>query len=256
VAEKPNKNAPLIDVPTSRVRLGVNVDHVATLREARGCSYPDPVQFAAVAELAGADQITVHLREDRRHIQDRDLRLMRESIQTRLNLEMAATREMLSIALEAGPDEVTLVPERREELTTEGGLKVAGASPLLAAVVKALQQAGIMVSLFIDPATQELEAAAKLGVEAVELHTGAYCDAKQGSALRREELNRLEQAASRASSLELMVAAGHGLNYQNLEPVVAIDEIVELNIGHAIVARALSVGFHEAVNQMRALLFR
>lgn len=238
-----------------RVRLGVNVDHVATLRQARGVRYPDPVAAALLAESAGADQITVHLREDRRHIQERDLRVLREVVQTRLNLECAAVDEVLGIACEVRPDEVTLVPERREELTTEGGLAVAGAGPALAEAIVRLHEAGIRVSLFIDPEPEQIEAAARLGVEIVELHTGRYCDAPAGSE-RAAELRRLEEGAARGARLGLAVAAGHGLHLQNVDPVVAIPEIEELNIGHSIVARALFVGLEEAVAEMRDRLER
>ena len=236
-----------------RTRLGVNVDHVATIRQARGTRYPDPVTAAAIAELAGADQITVHLREDRRHIQDRDLRLLRETVQTRLNLEMAATSEMLGIALDLRPDSVTLVPEKREEQTTEGGLDVVGHEATLAAFCDQLMDADIAVSLFIDPDSDVIAAAARLGVDIVELHTGDYAEADDDEA-RDAELSRLEQAAEEAADASLIVAAGHGLDYVNTREVAAISTIEELNIGHAIVARALFVGFDRAIREMLAIL--
>lgn len=232
---------------TPRVRLGVNVDHVATIRQARGTRYPDPVAAAVQAELAGADQITVHLREDRRHIQDRDVRVLRETVQTVLNLEMAATEAMLGIALELRPDRVTLVPERREELTTEGGLSVADQSERLGPFVARLREAGIVTSMFIDPEAREIEASRAVGASAVELHTGTYAEAADGA----REAKRIAAAATTAHTAGLEVAAGHGLHYRNLDSILAIPEIVELNIGHAIVAHALSVGMGEAVRAMR-----
>ncbi len=239
----------------ARTRLGVNVDHIATIRQARGTRYPDPVTAAAVAELAGADQITVHLREDRRHIQERDLRLLRETVQTRLNLEMAATEEILAIALDVHPDTVTLVPERRQELTTEGGLDAAGLEEQLAPVCARLTEAGIALSLFIDPDPAQIAAAARLGADAVELHTGEYAEADDDDAMD-SELQRLEAAAAEALDAGLMVAAGHGLDYVNVRDVVAIEAIEELNIGHAIIARALFTGMDQAVREMLALLAR
>ena len=230
-----------------RVRLGVNIDHVATIRQQRGTRYPDPVTAAALAELAGADQITIHLREDRRHIQDRDLRILRETVQTLLNLEMAATDEMVAIAAELRPDTVTLVPEKREERTTEGGLDVAGQREALAGVVERLTAAGIRVSLFIDPEPDQIEASACLAVHAVELHTGDYAEAKGD---RPEELARLEVAAALAAEHGLMVVAGHGLDYGNVRAVAAIPEVEELNIGHALIARAVLVGLERAVAEM------
>jgi pyridoxine 5-phosphate synthase len=238
-----------------RVRLGVNVDHVATLRQARGTPYPDPVTAASIAELAGADQITIHLREDRRHIQDRDLRLMRQTVQTRLNLEMAAAEEMVAIALEVHPDEVTLVPERREELTTEGGLDVVGHREVVAGATRRLTEAGIAVSLFVDPDPDQVAASRDAGASIVELHTGRWCELPDG-AERDRELGRLVEASREAKAAGLMVAAGHGLHYHNVGPVVAIPEIEELNIGHAIVARALFKGFDAAVREMVALMVR
>jgi pyridoxine 5-phosphate synthase len=233
--------------------LGVNVDHVATLRQSRRTQYPDPVAAAVLAELAGADQITIHLREDRRHIQERDLQIMRKTVTTRLNLEMAATQEMVKIAYEVKPDVVTLVPERREELTTEGGLDVVGGRETIRRVVKTLRDADIEVSLFIDPDLDQVKAAHRAEAEVVEFHTGRYCDARL-AADRRRELSRVVDACKAASKLGLKLAAGHGLNYQNVLPVAAIPEIEELNIGHSIVARAVLVGFERAVREMKDLL--
>jgi pyridoxine 5-phosphate synthase len=236
-----------------QTRLGVNVDHVATIRQARDTKYPDPVTAAAMAELAGAHQITIHLREDRRHIQDRDLEIMRATVQTRLNLEMAATQEMLEIALAVRPDCVTLVPEKREEQTTEGGLNVVGADGILAETCDQLMEAGIDVSLFIDPDAATIEASSRLDVHAVELHTGDFAEALDEE--RREiELRRLQDAARFAASCSLMVAAGHGLDYVNTPEVAVIPEVEELNIGHSIVARAIFVGFDQAVREMLALM--
>jgi pyridoxine 5-phosphate synthase len=236
-------------------RLGVNVDHVATLRQSRRTQYPDPVAAAMLAELAGADQITIHLREDRRHIQDRDLQVMKKTVTTRLNLEMAATQEMVKAAWEVKPDVVTLVPERREELTTEGGLDVVSGRDGIRRVVKTLRDAEIEVSLFIDPDLDQVKAAHRAEAQAVEFHTGRYCDARL-AADRRRELSRLLDACKAAAKLGLTVAAGHGLNYQNVLPVAAIPEIEELNIGHSIVARAVLVGFERAVREMKELLDR
>ena len=230
-------------------KLGVNVDHVATVRQARGTRYPDPVFAASLAELAGAQQITIHLREDRRHIQDRDLAVMRETIQTELNLEMGATEEILAIALDIGPELVTLVPERREELTTEGGLDVVGLRMKLRPYVERLRAAGIRVSMFIEPDPKQIKASKELGADAVELHTGRYCDHWRGPD-GDGELDRLEEAARIATSSGLYVAAGHGLDYTNIDPVAAIDEIVEFNIGHSIIARAIIVGMEAAVQEM------
>jgi len=234
-------------------RLGVNVDHVATLRQVRRATYPDPVAAAVMAELAGADQITIHLREDRRHIQERDLQVLRKTVSTRLNLEMAVAQEMLRIAYEVKPDMVTLVPERREELTTEGGLDVVSGRDAVRKAVKTLKDAEIEVSLFIDPDLDQVKAAHRAEAHAVELHTGRYCDARLASD-RRRELNRILDATKSAAKLGLKVAAGHGLNYQNVLPVAAIAEIEELNIGHAIVAHAVLVGMERAVREMKALL--
>ena len=235
--------------------LGVNVDHVATLRQSRRTRYPDPVQAAMLAELAGADQITIHLREDRRHIQERDLDVLRRTVQTRLNLEMAATQEMVRIAREAKPDSCTLVPERREELTTEGGLDVVANRDAILEVVKALKDAEIVASLFIDPDIDQVRAAHRVEVDVVEIHTGRYCDARLAQD-RRRELSRIVDAAKAAAKLGLRVAAGHGLNYQNVLPVAAIAEIEEFNIGHAIVAHAIMVGMERAVREMKELIAR
>jgi pyridoxine 5-phosphate synthase len=234
-------------------RLGVNVDHVATLRQARRVPYPDPVAAAQMAELGGADQITIHLREDRRHVQDRDLRVLRQTVTTRLNLEMAATAEMVKIAYEVKPDECTLVPERREELTTEGGLDVAAGRDHVRKVVKTLRDADILVSLFIDPDVDQVRAAHRVEAQVVEIHTGRYCEARlEGD--RRRELARIVDTVKAAAKLGLAVAAGHGLDYRNVGPVAATSEIEELNIGHAIVARAVLVGMERAVREMKGLL--
>ena len=235
-------------------RLGVNVDHVATLRQSRRTQYPDPVAAAVLAELAGADQITIHVREDRRHIQERDLQIMRRTVTTRLNLEMAATQEMVKIAYEAKPDVATLVPERREELTTEGGLDVVSGRDAIRRVVKTLHDAEIGVSLFIDPDLDQVKAAHRAEAEVVEFHTGRYCDARLVVRTAGASSRGCVDACKAASKLGLEVAAGHGLNYQNVLPVAAIDEIEELNIGHAIVARAVLVGFERAVREMKELV--
>lgn len=232
-----------------RQRLGVNVDHVATLRQARRTSYPDPVTAAALAELAGAGQITIHLREDRRHIQDRDLRVMRDTCQTLLNLEMAATQEMVKIAYEYKPDVATLVPERREELTTEGGLDVASQREPIAKIVKNLKDGDITVSLFIDPDLDQVRASHRCNADRIELHTGRYCEARNEKE-RTRELSRIVDAAKSAVKLGLGVAAGHGLHYDNVGSIARIEEIDELNIGHSIVGRAVLVGFERAVREM------
>ena len=234
-------------------RLGVNVDHVATLRQARRGKQPDPVLAAALAELGGAAQITVHLREDRRHIQDRDLRIMRDTVKTLLNLEMAATQELVKIAYETRPDVSTLVPERREELTTEGGLDVIGQRDNLRKVVRTLRDAEIEVALFIDPDLDQVRAAHKLDADRVELHTGRYAEARNGQE-REAELARIVDCAKAAKKLGLSVAAGHGLDYQNVQAVARIAEIEELNIGHSIVGRALFVGMERAVREMLELM--
>ena len=232
--------------------LGVNIDHIANVRQARRTVEPDPVTHALLAELGGADGITVHLREDRRHIQDRDVELLRATVRTRLNLEMAATAAMEAIALRIRPDMVTLVPERREEVTTEGGLDVAGQLQGLTGLVGRLQDAGIGVSLFVDPDPAQLEACRASGARWVELHTGAYAEAHWEEQPR--ELARLCAGTEHARGLGLRVNAGHGLTYRNVEPVAAIPGMEELNIGHTIVARALAVGLEEAVRQMKALV--
>jgi pyridoxine 5-phosphate synthase len=234
-------------------RLGVNIDHVATVRQARGVMYPDPVTAAAIVEWAGADGIVCHLREDRRHIQDRDLRLLREIIQTRLNLEMAATEEMVRIALATKPDIVTLVPERREELTTEGGLDVIKFFRSLKKVTERLRKGGIPVSLFIDPKRDQIKASEEVGANAVEIHTGHYCDAKT-LAGEDEELKKILDAVGEASHRNLKIAAGHGLNYLNVRRIAEIKEVEELNIGHSIIARAVLVGLDQAVREMIALI--
>ncbi|MGH8293171.1 MAG: pyridoxine 5'-phosphate synthase [Gammaproteobacteria bacterium] len=235
------------------IRLGVNIDHVATLRQVRGTRYPDPVEAALLAESAGADSITVHLREDRRHIQERDVQLLRQVLQTRMNLEMAATAEMLAFACATGPEDCCLVPERRQELTTEGGLQLEAQRQTLAPACAQLAQAGIRVALFIDPQPEQVEVAAQLRVPAVELHTGRYADAPDEHE-QAQELHRLRTAAQQAARLGIEVHAGHGLNYHNIMPVAAIAEIVELNIGHSIMARALMIGLPEAVRDMQSLM--
>lgn len=235
-----------------RILLGVNIDHVATLRQARGIRYPDPVQAAINAEEAGADGITLHLREDRRHIQDRDVRMIREVLQTRMNLEMAVTEEMIGIALEVQPHAVCLVPEKREEVTTEGGLDVVTHFDSVADACRRLGEQNIEVSLFIDPDCDQIDAAAKAGAPVVELHTGAYAEAT-GKEME-EELQRLEKATEYGLSKGLIVNAGHGLNYQNVEPVAAIKGMNELNIGHSIIGRAVFTGLKGAVQDMKALV--
>lgn len=229
-------------------RLHVNVDHVATLREARGGLYPDPVAAAPICEMAGASGITIHLREDRRHISDRDLSLMREIVTTALNLEMAATEEMVGIARTVRPDICTLVPEKREERTTEGGLAVAADAGGIAAAVRALSEAGIRTSLFVDPKPQEIEASRRVGADMIELHTGDFCNASRPR--RAAELARIEEGARLAAGLGLGVAAGHGLHYHNVAEVAAVPEIAELNIGHSIISRAVFAGLDAAVRQM------
>ncbi|OEU60753.1 MAG: pyridoxine 5'-phosphate synthase [Desulfuromonadales bacterium C00003094] len=235
------------------ITLGVNVDHVATVRQARGIDEPDPVTAAALAELAGAECITVHLREDRRHIQDRDVEILRRTVKTRLNLEMAATEEMIGIALKLLPDCVTLVPEKREELTTEGGLDVLRLRSTLKEQVATLRQGGMLVSLFVDPDLEQVKASHRVGAQAIELHTGSYCEARD-DASRKVELGKLETAIRAGKKLGLQVNAGHGLNYVNVREVVALGGIAELNIGHSIVARAVLVGMERAVREMVALL--
>jgi pyridoxine 5-phosphate synthase len=234
------------------IGLGVNIDHVATLRQARGTRYPDPVYAALMAEQAGADSITLHLREDRRHIQDRDLAAIKAVIQTRMNLEMAATDEMLAIATRIRPEDVCLVPERRNEVTTEGGLDVAGQLQRIREVCAIVRTQGIRASLFIDPDLRQIEAAQQAGAPVVEFHTGRY--AETGGQERATELHRLRDACRHAASLGLTVNAGHGLHYHNVQSVAAIPEIVELNIGHAIIARAVFHGLALAVSEMKHLM--
>jgi len=237
----------------SSIALGVNVDHVATLRQARGTRYPDPVDAALLAERSGADSITIHVREDRRHIQERDLQVMTEVLQTHLNLEMAVTDAMIDIALAAAPADCCFVPESRQELTTEGGLDVVTHREKVADACKRLSEKGIRVSLFIDPEVRQLEAAVACGAPVVELHTGTYADAQTGSA-RAAELERIRAAAEHGAALGLTVHAGHGLHYHNVQAVAAIPEIVELNIGHGIIARAVTDGLAKAVADMKRLM--
>ena len=233
--------------------LGVNIDHVATLRQARGTRYPSPVQAALLAESAGADSITLHLREDRRHILDADVRILRELLQTRMNLEMAVTDEMIEIALQVKPQDVCLVPERREELTTEGGLDVAGQFAAVQGACRTLAAAGIRVSLFIDADAHQLEAARAAGAPVVEIHTGRYADAARPDETRHE-LRRIIQAVEKGVSLGLAVNAGHGLHYHNVQSIASIPGVEELNIGHAIVAQAIFVGWENAVREMKRLM--
>lgn len=235
------------------IRLGVNIDHVATLRNARLTRYPNPVAAAALVEKAGAEQVTVHLREDRRHIQDADIRELRKTISTLFNLEMSATKEMVVIACEVKPDTATLVPEKREELTTEGGLDVVRLEAGLTTAVKSLKQEGIEVSLFIEPDLKPIDAAIRLGVERVEFHTGRYCGLNDKPAIQKE-LARLREAAQYAKEKGLFVAAGHGLNYDNIEDILRqVPQIGEYNIGHSIVSRALFVGLEKAVREMKEI---
>ncbi|EHU9518488.1 pyridoxine 5'-phosphate synthase [Vibrio vulnificus] len=237
----------------SSIYLGVNIDHVATLRNARGTKYPDPVHAAEVAERAGADGITIHLREDRRHITDRDVRILRETLQTRMNLEMAVTDEMIEIALKTQPEYVCLVPEKREELTTEGGLDVAGHLDKIKAATEKLTAAGIKVSLFIDADREQIDAAKACGAPFIELHTGHYADAAT-EADQLDELKKIAAGASYAADLGITVNAGHGLTYHNVAPIAALPEIYELNIGHAIIGRAVFDGLHKAVADMKTIM--
>lgn len=234
----------------SRVRLGVNVDHVATLREARKAIEPDPVTAALMAEMGGADGITVHLRMDRRHIKERDLELLRKLVKTRLNLEMAASEEMLNIALSIKPDQVTLVPERPGEITTEGGLDIISNLIVVKEAVDTLKEAGIEVSIFVDPDTIQVEAAKEVGADAIEIHTGIYAKSKE----KEEELERIYRAAESAVRLDLRVHAGHDLNYKNIVPILKTPGLVEVNIGHAIIARAVYVGIERAVKEMKEII--
>jgi len=238
------------------IRLGVNVDHVATVREARGIDVPDPVEAALRAEEGGADGIVLHLRRDRRHVQRRDLELLGRLVKTSLNLEMSVTEEMVKIAREVGPDQATLVPENRQEVTTEGGLDVTGNPDQVAEAVERLAGADIRVSLFVDPEPDQLEAARDVGAAAVELHTGDYAEAPDRSSDRRNQLERLRTASRAAAEEGLEVYAGHGLNYRNVGPVAALAPVEELNIGHALVARAVMVGMEEATRRMKRLMLR
>lgn len=235
------------------ILLGVNIDHIATVRQARGTRYPDPVQAVMDAEEAGADGITLHMREDLRHIQERDVRLIKEVVQTRMNLELAVTDAMLAFAEEIAPHHSCLVPEKREELTTEGGLDVITHQNVVEKAVRRLQAIGSEVSLFIDADKEQIKAAADIGAPVIELHTGCYADAINIEQ-RQHELERIKSAAEYAASLNLIVNAGHGLNYHNVKPIAAIKELLELNIGHAIIARALFCGMKDAVKQMRQLM--
>jgi pyridoxine 5-phosphate synthase len=236
------------------IRLGVNVDHVATVRQARRAQVPDPVEAALLAEKAGADGITVHLREDRRHIQERDVELLRERLKTKLNLEMAVTPAMVAFAETLRPDDACLVPEKREELTTEGGLDIVAHRRKIQDSVKRLQDRGIHVSLFVDPEEKQIETSKEVGADAVEVHTGTYCNA--AGAEREKERRTVASAVSLAHRLGLEVHAGHGLDYENVLPIAGIHELVELNIGHSIIARAVVVGIEQAVREMKQLLIK
>jgi pyridoxine 5-phosphate synthase len=233
--------------------LGVNIDHVATVRQARRTNEPDPVWAAALAELGGADGITLHLREDRRHIQDRDLEILRQTVTVKLNLEMACEEGVVAIACRTKPDQATLVPERREEITTEGGLNVADQKERVRDVIARLQGAGVSVSLFLDPSSRQIEAAAELGADAVELHTGEYALAASGRE-QKEQLAILRRMGAEVREAGMTLHAGHGLTYRNVRPVAAIEEMHELNIGHSIVSRAILVGFEQAVREMKRLV--
>ncbi len=235
------------------IKLGVNIDHVATLRQARGTRYPDPIQAALEAEQAGADAITLHLREDRRHIQDQDVEVLRRLIQTRMNLEMAVTDDIVAFASRIRPQDCCLVPERRQELTTEGGLDVVDGLRKITSVCLRLADAGVRVSLFVDAEPDQIAAAAKTGAPVIEIHTGRYAEAESDDA-RRQELVRIEQAVLQGRDLKLQVNAGHGLNYHNVQAIAAIPGVAELNIGHAIIARALFTGMQEAVREIKRLM--
>lgn len=235
------------------MKLGVNIDHIATIREARGGKEPDPIYAAILAELGGCHGITVHLREDRRHIKDRDVKILRQIIKTKLNLEMAATEEMVNIALLVKPDQVTLVPEKREELTTEGGLNILENFEYICKVVSTLQKKKIMVNLFINPEREQIKSAEKTGAMGIEIHTGCYSNAYEEKEVERE-LKRIEKAVQEASKLNLKISAGHGLNYQNVRPIAQIPFIKELNIGHSIVSRASLLGMTQAVREMVELI--
>lgn len=234
------------------IRLGINVDHVATVRQARGIDVPDPVEAALLAEKAGADGITVHLREDRRHIQEHDVRRLCERARTKVNLEMAATPEMVKLAVRFAPNDACFVPEKRHELTTEGGLDVVAYKKKIKHAVARLQDRGIQVALFIDPVSEQIECAREVGARAIEIHTGTYCD--RTGARRAKQLRTIIAAAKQAKSFGLEVHGGHGLNYTNVLPIAKIAEIVELNIGHSVIARAIYVGIEQAVRQMKELL--
>ncbi|MHB1100487.1 MAG: pyridoxine 5'-phosphate synthase [Burkholderiales bacterium] len=236
------------------IQLGFNIDHIATVRQARGTTYPSPIHAALLAESSGADSITLHLREDRRHIQDRDVEILREILQTRMNLESAVTQEMVDFALRIRPQDICLVPERREELTTEGGLDVITHFDRIKVACSKLRDAGIRVSLFIDAETAQIEAAAKAGAPVIEIHTGHYANLRGGE--REEEILRIENAVESAMALGLKVNAGHGLDYHNVQRIAAMTGVEELNIGHAIVARALFVGLPEAVRSMKQLMLQ
>ena len=239
---------------SKEILLGVNIDHIATVRQARGTRYPDPMKAAMDAEEAGADGITLHMREDLRHIQERDVRLIKQVLQTRMNLELAVTDAMLAFAEEIQPEHACLVPEKREELTTEGGLDVITHQKTVEKAVRRLQLIGSEVSLFIDPDKDQIKAAVDVGASVIELHTGCYADATTEEK-RHHELERIKDAAQYAASLNLIVNAGHGLSYHNVKPIAAIKELLELNIGHAIIARALFCGMKEAVKEMRQLMY-
>ncbi len=232
--------------------LGINIDHIANVRQARRTNEPDPVQMAFLAELGGADGITIHLREDRRHIQDRDLKLLRQTIGTRLNLEMAATKEMLEIALDVKPDMITLVPEKREEITTEGGLDVINNKKTILEFIRRLRSAGIPTSLFIDPKSQQIEASSDVGAKWIELHTGTYARATWEN--QKIEFSKINESVLKARSIGLRVNAGHGLTYNNVEPIALIEGMEELNIGHTIIARAIAIGLKNAVKEMKDLI--
>lgn len=242
-------------IEPSRLLLGVNIDHVATIRQARGTRYPDTVQAAALAEEAGADGITIHLREDRRHIQDRDVFLLKETLQTRMNFEMAVTEEMIAIAEQVKPAHCCLVPEKREELTTEGGLDIVGQEARIHAACERLANAGIEVSLFIDPEPAQIDATIRCGAPVIELHTGAYAEA-ESAAEQAAELKRIQDAAAYAYDKGLIVNAGHGLHYHNVEQIAEIPQLNELNIGHGIIARALFVGLKPAVAEMKQIMLQ
>ena len=234
-------------------KLGLNVDHIATVRQARGGVEPDPVTAAAMGELAGAEGITIHLREDRRHIQDRDLEILRKTVKTKLNLEMAATQEMVRTALRIKPEQVTLVPEKRQELTTEGGLDVILNLKSISDAVKRLREEGIVVSLFVDPHQEQIKAANKSGADYIEIHTGAYAEANNWKS-QEKELEAIDTAIKLARKVGMGVNAGHGLNYFNVRHICAIPEIQELNIGHSIISRSIFHGLHEAVASMRSIM--